>query len=120
MKIINDFLKKRVINTYIYKMTPKLVKNYGPLDQFTVPQIERVAKECKLSMRYIPYAIALYRHEESNRTKNLYRIDQWFLDILKKEISMWFFEGYKYKTRDVIKLSKPRVWRGGRMSKSTY
>ena len=82
MKLLNDYLKKRVITKYIYEMAPVLVKGYGLQDQFTVPQIEKSARKCGLSLQYIPYAIALYRHEESNRTINLYRLDQSFLNVL--------------------------------------
>ncbi|MES9924712.1 MAG: DUF6559 family protein [Candidatus Thiodiazotropha endolucinida] len=82
-------------------------------NRFTVPQIEQAAKKVGISLQYIPYAIALYRHEESNRSIKLYRIDQQFLEILRTEIAKWFFDGYEYRTRDVLKLAKPRAWRGG-------
>ncbi|MEJ1337240.1 MAG: DUF6559 family protein [Candidatus Sedimenticola sp. (ex Thyasira tokunagai)] len=113
MNILNEFLKKRIISKYIFEMAPVLVKGFGPQDQFTVPQIETAARKCDISMQYIPYAIALYRHEESNRTVKLYHINQAFLELLRSEISEWFFEGYDYRSKDVIKLAKPRVWRGG-------
>jgi len=113
MKLINDYLRMRVVKKYIHEMAPVLVKSYGALDQFTVPQIEQAARKCGISMQHIPYAIALYRHQESNRTNKLYRIDQAFLDILRSEISSWFFGGYTYKSKDVINLSNPRKWRGG-------
>ena len=99
-------------------MAPVLVSGYGPLDQFTVPQIEAAAKTCRLNMQYIPYAIALYRHEESNRTLRLYRLDQTFLNILRNEISKWFFDGYDYRTKDVFQMAKRRTWRGGQMHSS--
>ena len=95
-------------------MAPVLTKRYGVSDQYTVPQLEKAAQECGISMQYIPYAIALYRTKESNRTVKLYNINQDFLDILRNEISNCFFESYPYKTKDVIKLAKPRAWRGGR------
>ncbi len=113
MNFINKYLRKRIISKYIYEMAPVLVRGYGPQDQFTVPQIEQAARKCGISMQYIPYAIALYRHEETNRTIKLYRIDQSFLDVLRKEISEWFFEGAEYRVRDVTKMAKPRQWRGG-------
>ncbi|MEW8692035.1 MAG: DUF6559 family protein [Candidatus Thiodiazotropha endolucinida] len=113
MNILNEFLKKRIISKYIYELAPVLLKSYGPQDQFTVPQIEQAAKKVGISLQYIPYAIALYRHEESNRTIKLYRIDQQFLEILRTEIAKCFFDGYEYRTRDVLKLAKPRAWRGG-------
>ena len=113
MNILNKFLKKRIIKRYIYDMAPVLIRGFGPQEQFTVPQIENAARKCGISMQYIPYAIALYRREESNRTKKLYRIDQAFLDVLRDEISEWLFDGYEYRTDDVVKLSKPKAWRGG-------
>ncbi len=99
-------------------MTLVLAKGYGAQDQFTVPQIEAAIKKCRLNMQYIPYAIALYRHEESNRTLRLYRLDQRFIDILRREISEWFFDGYDFRTKDVFRMAKPRAWRGGHMRSS--
>ena len=113
MKILNDYLKRRAIKKYIFEMAPVLVKGYGVIDQFTVPQLENAARKCGLSMQYIPYAIALYRHEASNRTTKLYRIDQTFLNLLRREVAEWFFEGEDYRAKDIINLAKPRVWRGG-------
>jgi len=116
MKILNEFLKKRLIKKYIFELTPALRKGYGLQEQYTVPQIENAAKKCKLSMQYIPYAIALYRHEETYRTIKLYRINQSFLNILRKEISDWFFDGDQYRIRNVVNFSKSKTWKGGTCS----
>jgi len=94
-------------------MAPVLVKRYGVLDEYTVLQLEKTTHSCRLSEQYLPYAIALFRKTESENTLILYRIDQTFLDILRKEISTWFFEGYPYKTKDVINLARPEQWYGG-------
>ena len=115
MKIINNYLKKRIIRKYIEEVTPELIKGFGSKDQFTVPQIENTINKSKISLQHIEYAIALYRYEESNRTLKLYHIDQSKLNSLREEISDWFFGGYRYRLKDVIKLSKPARWRGGRV-----
>ena len=116
--MFSEYIKKRAVRKYIYEMAPALVKGYGPQDQFTVPQIEAAAKKCRLNMQFIPYAIALYRHEESNRTLRLYRLNQEFINILRREISEWFFDGYDFRTKDVFRMAKPRAWRGGHMQSS--
>lgn len=114
MKILSEYLKKRIIRKYIEEVTPALIKGFGSQDQFTVPQIENMIKKQKISLDHVVYAIALYRHEESNRTLRLHYIDQNKLESLRGEISNWFFGGYSYKIKDVIKLSKPAQWKGGR------
>lgn len=113
MDILNKYFKKRIVKKYIYKITPALAKRYGVLDEYTVLQLEKTVEACQLSVQYLPYAIALFRKKESENTLKLYRIDQSFLDILRKEISNWFFDGYPYKTKDVFGLAKPKAWRGG-------
>jgi len=113
MEILNRFLKKRIVKKYISVMAPALVQRYGAMEEYTVPQLEKTTQACHLSEQYLPYAIALFRKKESENTLKLYRIDQSFLDILRKEISVWFFDSYAYKTRDVIDLARPKEWRGG-------
>ena len=113
MQILNEFIKHRLITKYIYEVAPVLLKSYGLHEQYTVPQIEKAAMKCGVSMQYIPYAIALYRHEVSNRTLRLYRLDQGFLDILRDEIAVNYFDGSTYRAKDVFKLARPREWRGG-------
>ncbi|WP_049721508.1 DUF6559 family protein [Gilvimarinus polysaccharolyticus] len=113
MNLLNRYFKKRIIKKYIFVMAPVLVARYGALDEYTVLQLEKTTQFCRLSTQYIPYAIALFRREESENSVKLYRIDQSFLNVLRKEISDWFFDGYAYKTKDVINLAKSRKWRGG-------
>ena len=113
MNILNRYLKKRIIKKYIYEMAPALVSRYGLQDEYTVLQLEKTTEACRVSAQYIPYAIALFRKKESVNTVKLYRIDQSFLDILRKEVSVWFFSGYPYNTKDVIEVAKLKAWRGG-------
>ena len=113
MEILNRYLKKRIVKKYIYIMAPALVHRYGALDEYTVRQLEKTTEACRLSVQYLPYAIAMFRRTESENTLKLYRIDQSFLDILRKEVSTWFFDGHSYNTRDVINLARSRVWSGG-------
>jgi hypothetical protein len=94
-------------------MAPALIYRYGALDEYTVLQLEKTTQACRLSDQYLPYAIAMFRKTESENTLKLYRIDQSFLDILRAEISIWFFNGYPYKTKDVMNLSRLKAWRGG-------
>ncbi|VAW72670.1 hypothetical protein MNBD_GAMMA10-2536 [hydrothermal vent metagenome] len=112
INFLNTFLRNRIIDKYIFELAPLLVKRYGALDQYTVPQLEKTAQSCRLSTQYIPYAIAIYRHEESNRTKKLYRINQQFLNILRAEISDSYFDGYDYRAKDIIYLATPKGSQG--------
>ncbi|WP_020582808.1 DUF6559 family protein [Endozoicomonas elysicola] len=111
--MLNKYLKKRAIKKYIYMMSPELSKRYGALPEYTVFQLEATTKSCGLSEKYIPYAIALFRENESENTLKRYQIDQSFLEVLRKEISQWFFAGYSYTTKDIMSLAKPKGWRGG-------
>ncbi len=84
-------------------------------DQYTVMQIETTAEVLKLSMQYIPYAIALYRHEESVNTLERHNISQEFLDILRAEIADAIYNGNtEYRANDSIKAGVPGGWKGGR------
>ena len=106
---------KQAIDDYINKLGPALLKRYGGARQYTVKQVEKTVKSLGLEKQYIPYAIAMYRHDESVNTLSLYRIDQDFLDILRDEIAHSFFDGsIEYDARDVIKLNKKWIWRGGK------
>jgi hypothetical protein len=113
MEILNRYLKKRLVKKYIYVVAPELINRYGAMDEYTVLQLEKTTQSCRLSDQYLPYAIAMFRKTESENTLKLYRIDQSFLDILRGEISIWFFDGYPYKTKDVINLSRHKAWGGG-------
>jgi len=84
INFLNTFLRNRIIDKYIFELAPLLVKR------------------CRLSTQYIPYAIAIYRHEESNRTKKLYRINQQFLNILRAEISDTLYTWQRPKEARVI------------------
>jgi len=106
---------KQAISDYISKLGPALLKRYGGADQYTVKQVEKTVKSLGVEQQYIPYAIAMYRHDESVNTLSLYRIDQDFLDILREEIADILFDGsVNFDAHDVIKLNKKWAWRGGR------
>jgi len=106
---------KQAISGYLRKLGPALLKRYGSTDQYTVKQVEKTIRALGLEQQYIPYAIAMYRHDQSVNTLSLYRIDQDFLDILREEIADFLFGGSTiYDARDVIKLNKKYAWRGGR------
>ncbi len=86
---------------------PALVDRYGALDQYTVMQIQATAEKLKLGTRYLAYAVALYRYDESENTINILRVDQAFLDQLREEIAASWFDGdLDYRSEDVLRLSK--------------
>ena len=110
---------KDAVTDYVQKLGPVLLKRYGGADQYTVKQIEKTAKSLALEKRYIPYAIALYRHDASVNTLSLYRIDQGFLDVLREEMADFLFHGSSaYDARDVIKLNNKYAWKGGRQKRN--
>lgn len=113
-----DFIRKYKLNNavkdYLAKLGPSLAKRYGHTDQYTVMQIEKTAKHLKLNMQFIPYAIAMFRHEESINTISLYRMNQDFLNTLRQEVANAFFDGnVNYNAKDTITLGKPKGWKGG-------
>lgn len=114
INFINKLELNRALKSYLYDLGPALIKRYGQPEQFSVMQVKKTAKDLNISLKYIPYAIAIYRHEQSENTINLYRIDQSFLDILRSEISLAVF-GYKkhYRVSDIIEYIKPMGWKGG-------
>jgi len=97
LNVMIDYLRKRKLRkafkSYIHELGPNLVKRYGPQDQFTVMQVQTTAEHLKLDTRFIAYAVALYRHEESENTINILGVDQEFLDKLRSEIANSIFDG---------------------------
>jgi hypothetical protein len=113
-----SYFRKRKLNKaftkYVHVLGPALVQRYGLRDQFTVVQVQATAEHLKIDTRFIAYAVALYRHEESENTIKLLGVDQEFLDRLRSEIASSIFGGkLKYTSQDVLSLSKKTGWRGG-------
>ena len=113
-----EFLRKRKLEKafkqYIHELGPALYKRYGALDQFTVMQVQATVEQLELEARFIAYAVALYRYEESENTINILGVDQDFLNQLRAEIATSIFDGnLKYSAKSVLKLSKKIGWRGG-------
>lgn len=114
LKYLHKRRLRKAFKRYLYELGPALMKRYGSHDQFTVKQVQATAKELKLDTRFISYAVALYRQDESENTIKLLNVNQDFLDLLREEIAASFFDGnIKYTTRDVLGLSKKLGWRGG-------
>ena len=115
--MIGYFRKRRLrkaFSQYLYELGPSLVKRYGPLDQFTVMQIQATADQLKLDTRFIAYAVALFRQDESENTINLLSVDQNFLNTLMQEIADSLFDGnQRYTSQDVLRLGKRATWKGG-------
>ena len=113
--MFRTYTLKDAVTDYVQKLGPALLKRYGGATQYTVKQIQKTVKSLGLEKKYIPYAIALYRHDASVNTLSLYRIDQGFLDVLRDEIADFLFYGSDvYDARDVMKLNKKWAWKGGR------
>lgn len=112
LKIFRRHQLRKALKTYVFVLGPSLVKNYGQLDQYKVLQIQKTAQQLKLDMRYIAYAVAMYRHEESSNTRNLVDIDQIILDKLRIEIAHYLFDGNtNYRGIKVLNLSRKRFSR---------
>lgn len=113
-----EFLRKRKLkkafSKYVHVLGPALSQRYGAVDQYTVKQILATSKDIDIDTRFIAYAVALYRRDESENTVKLLNVDQYFLDTLRMEIASSLFGGnINYKTKDVLNLSKRASWRGG-------
>ncbi len=114
MNFITRYLRNRAVKSYVLKLAPLLVKRYGVSDQYTVGQISRTIQEHKLNSRFIAYAIALYRHEESFNTIKRFQINQGLLDQLRYELVLLLGLDPSYTANDVISIASPAVWKGGR------
>lgn len=118
LNVMIEYLRKRKLRkafkSYIHELGPALVKRYGPQDQFTVMQVQATVEHLKLDTRFIAYAVALYRHEESENTINILGVNQDFLDKLRSEIANSIFDGnVRYSSKQVLDLSRRIGWQGG-------
>ncbi len=105
---------RKAFKRYIHVLGPALVQRYGPQDQFTVLQVQATARDLKLDLRFIAYAVALYRRDASVNTVTLLRVDQAFLDALRVEVADALFAGDTgYSAQAVLGLSKRAGWQGG-------
>ncbi len=65
-------------------------------------------------MNHAAYAVALFRHEQSENTLAFFKMDQVDIDAFRVIIADSLFDGkYHYSARDVLKLSRSGGWRGG-------
>jgi len=105
---------RKAFKSYIHELGPALIKRYGQQDQFTVMQVQATVEHLKLDARFIAYAVALYRYEESENTINILGVNQKFLDKLRAEIANSIFDGnVKFSSKQVLGLSKRIGWQGG-------
>ncbi len=105
---------RKAFNSYVQQLGPSLVRRYGPQDQFTVLQGQATVRDLKLDQRFLAYAVALYRHEVSEHTINVLKVDQAFLDALRREVADSLFAGdVTYSAQAVLGLSKRAGWLGG-------
>lgn len=114
IELIRKFQLKRAFRGYVHTLGPELRKRYGGSDQYTVLQIKKTAVHLKLNTQHLPYAVAMYRHEQSKNTVDMLRLDQAFLDRLRSEIADALFDGNpNYTAREVLAMSKAAQWKGG-------
>jgi Family of unknown function (DUF6559) len=114
VNFITRYLRNRAVKSYVLKLALLLVKRYGVSDQYTVGQISRTIQEYNLKSRFIAYAIALYRYEESFNTIKRYQINQALLDQLRQELVLLLGLSPAYTAKDVLALAVPAAWKGGR------
>jgi hypothetical protein len=111
---LRRFQLRRAFRSYIYKLGPALENRYGGSEQYTVLQIRETVSHLKLNSRHLAYAVALYRHEQSQDMVDLLRFDQSFLSQLRSEIADAVFGGNSnYRASDVLALSRQGGWKGG-------
>ena len=114
MKILGRYRLNKVLDAYVKLLSPALKRRYGASDQYTALQISKTLRALKLNDRYVAYAIALFRHEESKNTIGLFNIDQAFLNKLRGELGVRYFEGRSsFDANDVLALTVSRGWKGG-------
>ena len=74
IQLLRSYRRSRIIAAYIRQLGPALLRRYGPLDQYTVRQIEVTARQLGIALDCLPYAVALYRSEESENTRAIYAL----------------------------------------------
>lgn len=115
---MTGYFRKRRLNkafrAYVHLLGPELAKQYGVLDQYTVKQILASANALSIDKRFIVYAVALFRRDESENTNRLLGVNQNFLNSLRQEIANSIFSGnIRFGPKDVFTLGKRIAWRGG-------
>ena len=112
--LFRQYKLRKTIQAYVREIGPYLLKNYGGSGQYTVMQIQAAIKVLKLNADYMPYAIALYRHEESINTVKRVWLNQVALDEIRLTIAQLLFDGNtRYRVEHVLELCKDRGWQGG-------
>lgn len=114
MNFIARYLRNRAIKSYVLRLSPLLIDRYGVSEQYTVGQISRTIQEYKLNTRFIAYAIALYRFEDSVNTIKQYQINQELLNKLRQELMLLLGLSPGYTAKDILSLASPAAWKGGR------
>lgn len=111
---IRHFRLNQSVSRYVHKLAPALASRYGTAEQYTVLQIIKTAKALGLKMRHAAYAVALFRHEQSENTLAFFKMSQADIDAIRAIIADSLFDGKRnYSARDVLKLSQSGGWRGG-------
>ncbi len=64
MKFISNYVKKKAIKNYLYRLKYDLAKRYGKSHKYTSGQVNKTAQELNYNLQYICYAHAMYTSEK--------------------------------------------------------
>lgn len=114
MNFLRRHRLRRALDSFVTVLGPALKQRYGKVEQYTVMQVRKTLSDLKLGERYVEFAIAMFRHEESANTLRLLSIDQLQLLRLRQEIADRYFDGNRrFSVGDVLGLNATRGWQGG-------
>jgi len=97
-------LRRKAVNKYYSSMHGLLRIRYGISEGYSSGQVEATIKECDFSMKYIPYALALFVEERSLKEHLSKEYPDTNVEQLRTYIAKRFFHGdldYKYCHKDV-------------------
>jgi hypothetical protein len=110
---LKNYKRNRAFRRYVAQLGPALVKRYGMAAQYTVPQIYKTLLHLKLSSRYYPYALALFRHEHTECGGGP-AVCVGTFQAIRGQIARDLFHGnLNYRAQQVVVLSSAGRWRGG-------
>jgi hypothetical protein len=106
------FKKKLTLNSYIYKLTPALVKGFGALKFYTPGQVNRILEKTGLNSTYKQFAIAMFCGKEE--FENFYQGDEApGYEKLRMELAKRYFnENDQFQMDDILRKASQSLLTG--------
>ena len=113
MALFDQFLKRRSIKRYAYKLGPRLKRKYGTRENYTLGQISSTISDLGLNQRYQAYAWAMYNNAVNEDALKL-RLDDHLIDAFRNEIATVIFgTPCEFTTQNILQKGMGVKWGGG-------